>query len=85
MNTIRMKIYSKRLGILLLLVGVVCALLFASDILVSFFPIMIVSLGAMTAFATLHDDEIVWPLKLATITMDIVTVFKILQTFHSLS
>ena len=31
MNIIRMKIYSKRLGITLLLVGIACGLLFASE------------------------------------------------------
>jgi hypothetical protein len=85
MNFIRMKIYSKRLGILFLLLVVTFALLFASEILSHFFPLMIVSLGAITAFATLHDDEIVWPLKLAIITLDIVAVYKILKTFHTLS
>jgi hypothetical protein len=84
MNFIHMKIYSKRLGILLLLVGVACALLFASDILVSFFPIMIVSMGAITAYVTLKD-EMIWPLKLVVIALDVLGVFKALQTFHSLA
>ena len=85
MNTTRLKIQSKRLSILLLLVGCALAIVFASDVLTPFFPLMIVSLGAITAFATIHDDEIVWPLKLAIITLDIIAVFKILKTFHTLS
>ena len=85
MNIIRMKIYSKRLGMSLFLVAFALAIIYVADILTSFFPIMIVSLGAVTAFATLHDDEIIWPLKLIVIALDIVGVFKILQTFHSFS
>jgi hypothetical protein len=85
MNFIRLKIQSKRLSILLLLIGFALVIVFASDVLIPFFPFMIVSMGAITAFAALYDDEIVWPLKLAIITLDIVTVFRILQTFHSLS
>jgi hypothetical protein len=69
----------------LLLIGFALAIVFASDVLIPFFPLMIVSLGAITAYATIHDDEIVWPLKLAIIMLDIVAVFKILKTFHTLS
>jgi hypothetical protein len=85
MNTTRLKIQSKRLSILLLLIGFALVIVFASDVLIPFFPFMIVSLGAITAFATLHNDEIVWPLKLVVITLDVLGVFRILQTFHSLA
>jgi hypothetical protein len=85
MNTARLKIQSKRLLILLLLIGFALAIVFASDVLIPFFPLMIVSLGAITAFAALYDDEIIWLLKLAIITLDIIAVFKILKTFHTLS
>jgi hypothetical protein len=85
MNFIRLKIQSKRLLILLLLIGFALAIVFASNMLIPFFPFMIVSLGAITAFAALYDNEIIWPLKLVVIALDVLGVFKVLQTFHSLS
>jgi hypothetical protein len=84
MNFIRLKIQSKRLSILLLLISFALAIVFASDVLTPFFPLMIVSLGAITAFATLKD-EMIWPLKLVVIALDVLGVFRILQTFHTLS
>jgi hypothetical protein len=84
MNFIRLKIQSKRLSILLLLIGFALAIVCANNVLIPFFPLMIVSLGAITAFATLKD-EMIWPLKLVVIALDVLGVFKVLQTFHSLS
>jgi 4-hydroxybenzoate polyprenyltransferase len=84
MNFIRLKIQSKRLSILLLLIGFALAIVFASNALTPFFPIMIVSLGAITAYVTLKD-EMIWPLKLVVIVLDVLGVIKVLQIFHSLA
>jgi 4-hydroxybenzoate polyprenyltransferase len=84
MNFIRLKIQSKRLSILLLLIGFALAIVFANNVLIPFFPFMIVSLGVITAYVTLKD-EMIWPLKLVAIVLDVLGVFKILKTFHTLS
>jgi hypothetical protein len=84
MNFIRLKIQSKRLLILLLLIGFALVIVFANNVLTPFFPFMIVSMGAITAYATLKD-EMIWPLKLVVIVLDVLGVIKVLQIFHSLA